>query len=164
MHCDVAIEIDAPAPEVWAVLADVTRWPEWTPTMNEVRLRDGGRLGSASVAEIRQPRLPKAIWTVIEFEDGHRFAWTASGPGVRTGRRPPRRTAGGKPLPGHRRHRDLRSTGPAVLAARRGPDPALRVARSDEPEAPLRAHQLLTTRCEDASSVELALAPEHGVG
>ncbi|MDQ2709509.1 MAG: SRPBCC family protein [Actinomycetota bacterium] len=84
MRCDVAIEIDAPAPEVWAVLTDVTRWPEWTPTMNEVRLRDGGKLGPASSAEIRQPRLPKAVWTVTEFEDGHRFAWTASGPGVRT--------------------------------------------------------------------------------
>jgi uncharacterized membrane protein len=84
MKTVTTVEIEAPAPAVWAVLADVTRWPEWTPTMNEVRLRDADTLGPASRADIRQPKLPKAVWTVTEFEDGHRFAWAARGLGFRT--------------------------------------------------------------------------------
>jgi len=84
MKFETTIDIDAAAPTVWSVLADVTRWPEWTPTMTEVRLREGERLGPAGSAEIRQPRLPRAVWTVTEFEDGRRFAWAAGGPGVRT--------------------------------------------------------------------------------
>lgn len=58
------VEIGAPAPTVWAVIADVQSWPEWTPTMREVRLRGGAALGPGAVADIRQPRLPKAVWTV----------------------------------------------------------------------------------------------------
>jgi hypothetical protein len=78
------IDIDAAAPRVWSVLADVERWPDWTPTMNEVRLRGGGTLGPESTADVRQPKLPKAVWKVTAFEEGRRFAWTAGGPGVLT--------------------------------------------------------------------------------
>lgn len=78
------VEIDAPAPTVWAVVADVESWPEWTPTMREVTLRGGGPLGPGAVADIRQPRLPRAVWTVTEYEAGVRFAWAAGGPGMRT--------------------------------------------------------------------------------
>jgi hypothetical protein len=88
MKFETTIDIDAAAPKVWSVLADVVRWPDWTPTMNEVRLvgpgGEGAHLGSASSAEIRQPKLPRAVWKVTEFEDGHRFAWAAGGPGVHT--------------------------------------------------------------------------------
>lgn len=84
MQFETTVDIDAAASKVWSVLADVVRWPDWTPTMNEVRLRDRDHLGAASSAEIRQPKLPKAVWTVTEFEDGHRFAWAAGGPGVHT--------------------------------------------------------------------------------
>lgn len=84
MKFETTIDIDAPASEVWSVLADVARWPDWTPTMNEVRLLEGDRLGAGCSAEIRQPRLPKAVWEVTVFEDGHRFAWAAGGPGILT--------------------------------------------------------------------------------
>lgn len=84
MMAETVVEIEAPAPAVWAVIADVERWPQWTPTMNEVRLRNADTLGPDAVADIRQPRLPKAVWTVTEFEDGHRFAWAAGGPGLRS--------------------------------------------------------------------------------
>lgn len=84
MKFETTIDINAPAPEVWSVLADVTRWPDWTPTMNEVRLLEGDRLGAAGSAEVRQPKLPKAVWKVTEFDDGRRFAWAAGGPGVHT--------------------------------------------------------------------------------
>jgi hypothetical protein len=84
MKTETIVEIDAAASRVWSVLADVTRWPEWTPTMNQVRLRGTDPLGPSSTATIRQPKLPPAVWKVTAFEDGHRFAWTAKGLGFTT--------------------------------------------------------------------------------
>lgn len=84
MNVTTVVDVDAPAPRVWAVLADVSNWPSWTPTMTEVRLLDGNRLGPGGAAEIRQPRLPKAVWRVTEFDPGRWFVWAAQGPGVRT--------------------------------------------------------------------------------
>ncbi|MDT7677384.1 MAG: hypothetical protein QOD82_5286 [Pseudonocardiales bacterium] len=75
MYFEAATEIDAPAERVWAVLADVEHWPDWTPTMTSVRLLTAGPLGPGSAAEIRQPKLPKAVWTVTGFEAGRRWSW-----------------------------------------------------------------------------------------
>lgn len=84
MRHQVTVDIDAPAERVWAVLADVERWPEWCPTMNSVRRRDGSTFGPGSSAEVRQPRLPPAVWRVTGFEPGRRFEWATSALGVTT--------------------------------------------------------------------------------
>jgi len=76
--------IDAPASDVWEVLSDVARWPEWTPTVDNVELLDVGPVRVGSRARIRQPKLPQAVWVVTEIEEGRSFTWEAKGPGMKT--------------------------------------------------------------------------------
>src|ERR1700712_3093305 len=109
-----SIDIEAPPERVWEILMDVERWPEWSPTMTKVKLREDGELRVGSSARIKQPRLLRATWRVTELTPGRQFTWASSSPGVTT-------VAGHVISPlqggGTRAESDLTQTGPFAAVA-----------------------------------------------
>lgn len=77
------VDIDAPPEKVFAVLCDVERWPEWTPTVSRVQRLDNGAFALGSSAEVRQPRLRPAVWRVTQLETDRNFTWTTRSAGLR---------------------------------------------------------------------------------
>jgi uncharacterized membrane protein len=77
MHVEKSVRIAAPADEIWRVLADVERWPEWTASMQRVERLDDGEFTVGSRARVRQPKLRPAIFEVTESTPGESFVWRA---------------------------------------------------------------------------------------
>lgn len=64
-------------------MADVQRWHEWTPSITSITPLDADTLAAGRRFVSRQPKLPRAIWTVSEVRAGHRFTWVSTAPGLR---------------------------------------------------------------------------------
>lgn len=77
------ISIDAPPERVWAVLVNVSRWPEWLPTVSAVEPLDAPPLALGARYRVLQPKLRPAIWTVTLLEPGQRFVWESQSSGMR---------------------------------------------------------------------------------
>ena len=77
------IEIAVPPPRVWQVMVDVERWHEWTRSITSIKRLDGGAFQVGSRAQVRQPKLLPAVWTVTAFQPGRSFTWMSRMPGLR---------------------------------------------------------------------------------
>ena len=84
MEFSITTEIDAPPDVVFAVMTDIERWPEWTPTVTRIdRLGDtGGPLALGSRVRIVQPKVPPAEWMVTALEPGRGFRFVSRSPGA----------------------------------------------------------------------------------
>lgn len=70
----ITIEIQALHERVWKVMKDVERWYEWTSTVRKIRILGAGSpitVGSRML--IIQPKLPPAIWKVVQLDEGQGF-------------------------------------------------------------------------------------------
>jgi uncharacterized membrane protein len=79
----ISVDIGAPPDRVWAVVSDIERWPEWTPSVKSIQRLDSGPLAPGKRARVHQPRLLPATWVVTEMSRGHSFTWVTSSPGIR---------------------------------------------------------------------------------
>jgi hypothetical protein len=75
MEQRASIDVAASPDQVWRVLLDVERWPEWTDSVSRVRLLDAGPLAVGSRVEISQPRIPTGAYVVTRLEPGRAFTW-----------------------------------------------------------------------------------------
>ena len=74
----VSRHIDAPADAVWKVLVDTDAWPKWGPTVSGGEV-DGGVLTLGATGRVRTPVGVELPFTITEFEDGRRWAWSVAG-------------------------------------------------------------------------------------
>ncbi len=83
--------------ELWPILSDLRRWPEWLPTVDAAEpVAPGAPDGVGTAYDLRQPRLPRARWTVTDWRPGAGFTWESHAPGVTSvGRHELRPTADG---------------------------------------------------------------------
>jgi hypothetical protein len=84
MEFSIVTDVDASADHVFAVMTDVERWPEWTPTVTRVERLDGSSLPLAIDSRLRvvQPKVPPAEWIVTALEAGRGFRMTSRSPGA----------------------------------------------------------------------------------
>jgi uncharacterized membrane protein len=84
MRFDHEATINAPASMVWDIYSDVEHWPDWTASIKTVKYVEGTGLELGNKAEIEQPKLPRATWTVTALTPGASWIWESRAPGVHT--------------------------------------------------------------------------------
>src|SRR4051812_40275535 len=82
-HFTISIDIAAPAERAWAVISDIDRWPELTPSITNGKRIGGATFKVGTRASIRQPKLPPAVWELTSITPGREFTWVSVAPGLR---------------------------------------------------------------------------------
>jgi uncharacterized protein YndB with AHSA1/START domain len=77
----INVDVDAPPDRVWAVMSDIEKWHEWTPSVRSITRRERGPIRPGHRAWVRQPKFPPAQWTVTEVGD-RSFTWVSRAPGL----------------------------------------------------------------------------------
>lgn len=80
---EATCELSGTPEEVWNVLSDVVRWPQWLPTVAKVIPSDVSELHVGSRYQVHQPRLRPLIWTVTEAVPMVGFTWETRSIGLR---------------------------------------------------------------------------------
>ena len=70
-----SIHINASPDCVWQVMADIERWPEWTPSVLSVKRLTEGPLVPGTRARVRAKGTPESTWTVSESLPAQSFTW-----------------------------------------------------------------------------------------
>lgn len=71
-------EIAAPVAEVWELLVDTRRWPDWGPSVREVETRPR-RIHAGSVGRVQTVLGPWLPFEVTSFEEGRSWDWKVAG-------------------------------------------------------------------------------------
>lgn len=76
------VVIQASPAKIWQVLADVERWPVWTPTVLRVEPLTGQGLQVGARYRVTQPKLRPGIYEVTERIPHQAFTWVQRVPGA----------------------------------------------------------------------------------
>lgn len=79
-----SVFIAAEPQHVWSVLADVSRWRDWTPTFTSIAPFDSESLRVGARYKVRQPKLLPATWSVTQLNPSCGFTWESRRAGIRT--------------------------------------------------------------------------------
>ena len=77
MHLEHSLVVKAGPELVWALTADLERWPSITPTVTSVERLDDGPVRVGSRARLTQPKQRPRVWTVDRLEAPNLFEWSA---------------------------------------------------------------------------------------
>ena len=75
--------IQASPADIWQTLADVERWPRWTPTVLAVQPLTNHGLRVGSRYKVTQPKLRPAVYEVTECVPHQAFTWVQRTPGAK---------------------------------------------------------------------------------
>ncbi|WP_206107695.1 SRPBCC family protein [Paludisphaera rhizosphaerae] len=76
------VDVAASPERAWEVLAEFSRWPEWTASMTRLTPLDAGPPGVGSRVRVEQPKLRPIVLEIVSWEPGRGFAWRGRQPGV----------------------------------------------------------------------------------
>lgn len=79
---ETTIDIDASPARVWALMSDIERWHEWTPSITSIQRLDQGPMGVGSRARVKQPKLAASVFEVTAWQRERGFDWVTKSPGL----------------------------------------------------------------------------------